>query len=139
MLVTIWMCTQEWSLISSRAAALTFETCHQRLELVVAVDALDHRRELPVRRASGTLIRIWAIASVGVRRASRSASAETGSSMRPWVSASSGVSGSSSIGSIRRGAPRHRLDVRRRRVMNHAVARASRSNSSSPTISGGAG
>ena len=29
MLVTIWMCTQEWSLISMRATAFTFETCHQ--------------------------------------------------------------------------------------------------------------
>ena len=29
MLVTIWMCTQEWSLISMRTAAFTFATCHQ--------------------------------------------------------------------------------------------------------------
>ena len=31
MFVTIWMCTQEWSLISIRATALTFATCHQPL------------------------------------------------------------------------------------------------------------
>ena len=31
MFVTIWMCTQEWSLISIRATAFTFETCHQAL------------------------------------------------------------------------------------------------------------
>ena len=31
MLATIWMCTQEWSLISSRATAFTFATCHQPL------------------------------------------------------------------------------------------------------------
>ena len=35
MFATIWMCTQEWSLISRRATALTFATCHQRLELPV--------------------------------------------------------------------------------------------------------
>ena len=29
MFVTIWMCTHEWSLISMRATALTFATCHQ--------------------------------------------------------------------------------------------------------------
>ena len=48
MFVTIWMCTQEWSLISIRATAFTFATCHQRLQLVVAVDALDQRAQLPV-------------------------------------------------------------------------------------------
>src|ERR687895_205668 len=29
MLATIWMWTHEWSLISSRATAFTFATCHQ--------------------------------------------------------------------------------------------------------------
>ena len=43
MFVTIWMCTQEWSLISRRTTAFTFATCHQRLELRVLVDALDER------------------------------------------------------------------------------------------------
>ncbi len=28
MFATIWMCTQEWSLISRRTTALTFATCH---------------------------------------------------------------------------------------------------------------
>ena len=28
MFVTIWMCTQEWSLISIRTVAFTFATCH---------------------------------------------------------------------------------------------------------------
>ena len=27
MFATIWMCTQEWSLIPSRLTAVTFETC----------------------------------------------------------------------------------------------------------------
>ena len=31
MFVTIWMCTHEWSLISIRATAFTFATCHQPL------------------------------------------------------------------------------------------------------------
>ena len=29
MFVTIWMWTHEWSLISMRATAFTFATCHQ--------------------------------------------------------------------------------------------------------------
>ena len=53
MFVTIWMCTHEWSLISSRATAFTFETCHQRLQLVVAVDAADQPPQLLVARAPG--------------------------------------------------------------------------------------
>ena len=48
MLVTIWMWTQEWSLISIRTTALTFETCHQRLQLLVVVDALEQPAELLV-------------------------------------------------------------------------------------------
>ena len=48
MFVTIWMCTQEWSLIPIRATAFTFETCHQRLELLVLVHALDQRPQLAV-------------------------------------------------------------------------------------------
>ena len=48
MFVTIWMCTHEWSLISSRTTALTFATCHQRLELLVGVDALEQLPELAV-------------------------------------------------------------------------------------------
>ncbi len=48
MFVTIWMCTHEWSLISIRATAFTFETCHQRLELLVLVHPLDQRAQLAV-------------------------------------------------------------------------------------------
>ena len=48
MFVTIWMCTQEWSLISIRVTALTLATCHQRLQLRVGVDALDQPAELAV-------------------------------------------------------------------------------------------
>ena len=45
MLVTIWMCTQEWSLISMRLTALTFATCHQALSwssrLTRSIDAAE--------------------------------------------------------------------------------------------------
>ena len=48
MFETIWMCTQEWSLIWSRTTALTFETCHHALICVVCVDPLEHAAELSV-------------------------------------------------------------------------------------------
>ena len=53
MLVTIWMCTQEWSLISIRATAFTFETCHQAFSWTSSVDALDQRAELAVAAHAG--------------------------------------------------------------------------------------
>ena len=54
MFVTIWMCTQEWSLISIRATAFTFATCHQPLIWLVVVDAIDHLRSFCSRaRARG--------------------------------------------------------------------------------------
>ena len=46
MLATIWMCTHEWSLIPSRLTAFTFATCHQRLQAVVLVHALEQRPQL---------------------------------------------------------------------------------------------
>ena len=48
MLATIWMCTQEWSLICSRAIALTFETCQSAFSSVSCVHALEDRAQLPV-------------------------------------------------------------------------------------------
>ena len=48
MFVTIWTCTQEWSLIAIRETALTFDDVPPALELVVGVDALDQRAELAV-------------------------------------------------------------------------------------------
>src|SRR6188472_1501070 len=88
MLATIWMCTQEWSLIPSRLTALMFETCHQAFSPSSALTRSRIVRSLRLRCA-GTLIRICATASAGDRRASRSASAETGSSMRSRSSLSS--------------------------------------------------
>src|SRR5919106_410174 len=84
MLATIWMCTQEWSLISSRLTALTFATCHQALSWVSAFTRSTSTRSLRLARG-GTLIRIRSAACSGVRRASRSASSGTGSSIRSSV------------------------------------------------------
>ena len=81
MFVTIWMCTQEWSLISIRATAFTFETCHQPFSWWSSLTRSISVRSLRLPR-TGTLIRIRSIASAGVRRASRSASAATGCSIR---------------------------------------------------------
>ena len=50
MFVTIWMCTQEWSLISSRATAFTFATCHQAF-------IWSSRLTRPITRRSGSLRR----------------------------------------------------------------------------------
>ena len=90
MFVTIWMCTQEWSLISIRATALMFETCHQPLSWSSALTRSMSVRSLRLPR-TGTLIRIRATASAGVRRVSCSASSETGCSIRSSVSLSSAI------------------------------------------------
>src|SRR5215471_10590217 len=84
MFVTIWMCTQEWSLICIRATALTFETCHQPLTWLSALTRSISVRSLRLPR-TGTLIRMRETASAGERRASRSASASTGCSIRSAV------------------------------------------------------
>ena len=88
MFVTIWMCTQEWSLIAIRETALTFETCHQPLSWSSALTRSISVRSLRLPR-TGTLIRMRATASAGVRRVSCSASASTGCSIRSAVSSSS--------------------------------------------------
>src|SRR5919204_5261299 len=88
MLATIWMCTQEWSLIPSRFTALTFATCHQALRPSSALTRSRILRSFALRCA-GTLIRICAVASRGESRASRSASADAGSSIRSRSSLSS--------------------------------------------------
>ena len=48
MLATIWMCTQEWSLIWSLAIALTFETCQSAFSSVSCVHAVEDRPQLAV-------------------------------------------------------------------------------------------
>ena len=53
MFVTIWMCTQEWSLIAIRATAFTFETCHQPLSWSSRLTPLDHAAQLAVAGAPG--------------------------------------------------------------------------------------
>ena len=87
MLVTIWMCTHEWSLISMRATAFTFETCHQAFSFLSSLTRSISVRSLRLPR-TGTLIRIRSTASTGVSLVSRSASSATGWSMRSAVSLS---------------------------------------------------
>src|SRR5579862_7253835 len=73
MLSTIWMCTQEWSLMPSRLVALTAETCHQAFTWVSAFTAASNcsRRRLP---RVGTRTRIAATASRGGMGGSRGGS-----------------------------------------------------------------
>jgi hypothetical protein len=78
MFVTIWMCTQEWSLISRRTTAFTFATCHQPFSWSSRFTRSTTRRSFVLPR-SGTRMRIWATASAGLSRVSRRASSETGS------------------------------------------------------------
>src|SRR6476659_6264354 len=87
MLVTIWMCTHEWSLISIRATAFTFETCHQPFSCLAALTRSIRVRSFRLPR-TGTLIRIRSTASEGVSRTSRSASSDAGCSIRYAVSLS---------------------------------------------------
>ena len=81
MFVTIWMCTHEWSLISRRLTAFTFETCHQAFTCASSLMRSTSVASLRFARV-GTLMRICATASAGVSRVSSSACSETGSSIR---------------------------------------------------------
>ncbi len=92
MFVTIWMCTQEWSLISKRSTAFTFATCHQPLSCLSSLTRSTSVRSLRFAR-EGTLMRIFSTASAGVRRVSRSASSGIGWSIRSSVSRSSAMPG----------------------------------------------
>ena len=87
MFETIWMCTHEWSLISMRTTAFTFATCHQPLSCWSLLTRSITVRSFRFAR-TGTRMRIWATASAGVSRVSRSASSEIGCSMRFSVSRS---------------------------------------------------
>ena len=106
MFVTIWMCTHEWSLISMRATAFTFATCHQPLIWSSLLTRSTTVRSFLFAR-TGRRMRICLTASAGVRRVSRSASAEAGASIRSRVSGSSVVSSSDMRDTIRHRARRH--------------------------------
>src|SRR5581483_1942243 len=93
MLVTIWMWTHEWSLISMRATAFTFDTCHHAFSCLSSLTRSISVRSLRLPR-TGTLIRMRSIASAGVSLASRSASAATGWSIRSAVSLSIAITAS---------------------------------------------
>ena len=90
MFVTIWMCTQEWSLMRRRSTAFTFATCHQALSWSSSLTRWISSPSLRLPR-TGTRIRIPATACVGVRRVSRSASAAVGSSRGSPLSGSGGI------------------------------------------------
>ena len=90
MFATIWMCTQEWSLISIRTTAFTFATCHQPFSCLSSFTRSSSLRSLRLPR-TGRLMCIFSTACAGVSRVSRTASAETGSSMRSSVFLSSSV------------------------------------------------
>ena len=92
MFVTIWMCTQEWSLISMRTTAFTFATCHRPLSWLSSLTRSISVRSLRFARG-GTLIFIFSTASAGVSRVSRSASSGIGWSIRSSVSRSSDMTG----------------------------------------------
>src|SRR4051794_30238033 len=77
MFVTIWMCTQEWSLICMRATALTFAACQSALIDSSRLTRSTTSRSVRFPRA-GTLIRMSRTASAGVIRAPRSARTLTG-------------------------------------------------------------
>src|SRR5712691_8277600 len=100
MLATIWTCTQEWSLIRIRATAFTLAACHQPLSCASALTRSRMRRSLRLPR-TGTLIRICATACAGVRRVSRSASSETGFSIRCSVSRSRSIEDESRMSGVR--------------------------------------
>jgi hypothetical protein len=87
MFVTIWMWTQEWSLICRRTTAFTFDTCHQAFSWSSTLTSSSSRRSFRFPRA-GTEIFIPPTASAGVSRVSRTASGEIGSSIRCSVSGS---------------------------------------------------
>src|SRR6266545_5785807 len=89
-LATIWMCTQEWSLICIRTTAFTFEACHHPFSCVSSLTRSSKRLSLRLPR-TGTLIFICLTASAGVSRVSRSASSETGWSIRSSVSLSRAI------------------------------------------------
>ena len=54
MFVTIWMCTQEWSLICEADDGVHVRHVPPRLDLRVGVDALDARGGASGSRATGT-------------------------------------------------------------------------------------
>ena len=81
MFVTIWMWTHEWSLISMRTTALMFAACHHAFSCLSALTRSTSVRRLRFaahRHVDPHLLDRLA----GVSRVSRSASSETGCSIR---------------------------------------------------------
>ena len=72
MLVTIWMCTHEWSLICSRVTAFTLAACQSAFSDVSWLARSTTSRSVRLPRA-GRVMRMSRTASAGVMRAPRSA------------------------------------------------------------------
>src|SRR4051794_4482551 len=133
MFVTIWMCTQEWSLICMRATALTLAACHSALIESSWLTRSTTSRRVRFPRA-GTLIRMSRTASAGVIRAPRSARTLTGvpgagsapagiSSGSPWCW-SSALIGSAAYRSFASDALGHDAPAEREGVAEPAGVRA---------------
>ena len=125
MFATIWMCTQEWSLIARRLTAFTLATCHQPLSCSSVLTRSSSVVSLRLARV-GTRMRICATASLGVSRVSRSACSETGSSMRSCVSLSSSAT------CLLRGKRDLRLLARTQFVVRHGPCQGDERSEDSP-------
>ena len=88
MLATIWMRTQEWSLISSRTTAFTFETCHQAFTCLSSLTRSSSFRSFRLPR-TGKLTRI--LSTAWRRAASRARPPRDGASIRSSVSLSRSI------------------------------------------------
>src|SRR5690242_15447075 len=129
MLVTIWMCTQLWSLICSLVTAFTLAACHRAFTDWSRFTRSTSSRRVRLPRA-GSVIRMSRTASEGVIRAPRSARTLTGlpsSGRASWGSSSwSGASADSpsSVTPPRLLAERHDAPTEGERVVVPAGAGA---------------
>ena len=90
MFVTIWMCTQEWSLISMRTVAFTFATCHQPFSVLSALTRSNSVRSFLFARSGRVDAHLVDRLRRG-RRVSFSACSEIGCSIRSSVCLSSAI------------------------------------------------
>ena len=128
MLVTIWMCTQEWSLICRRVTALTLAACHSAFSESSWLTRSISSRSGRLPRA-GRLMRMSRTASAGVIRAPRSARTLTGvpGAGSDPAGISSG-SGARLAGSLL--PPRWRLSAAARAYLPTGITRQPKANAS---------
>ena len=131
MLVTIWMCTQEWSLISMRATAFTFETCHQPLSCVSSLTRSISVRSLRLPRTGH--VDPHPLDRLGGREAGLALGLRGDRLVDPLGGLLVDVTSASIV-------DRHRRECTSARyVINAACTQSIRSSSSSRTTSGGTG